>query len=174
MAAMGPVVDAIVSNGATPAIQLAHAGRKASHTQPWEGGKMLAASDSGWETIAPSPISFQEDWDVPREMTLDDIGQVVDDFASSAKLAVKAGMKVITGQLAAGQEAPAEDQKAEAGSTQDKPSGQTPRNPSTDGSPATVGKLGNSGDAAPETAPVAPVESAPSTTTRGTGRQSGT
>ena len=87
---------------------------------------------------------------------------------------LKAGMKVITGQLAAGQEAPAEDQKAEAGSTQDKPSGQTPRNPSTDGSPATVGKLGNSGDAAPETAPVAPVESAPSTTTRCTGRQSGT
>ena len=88
---------------------------------------------------------------------------------------LKAGMKVITGQLAAGQEAPAEDQKADAGSTQDKASGETPRNPSTDGSPATVGKLGNSGDAAPETAPVAPVESgAPSTTTRGTGRQSGT
>ena len=88
---------------------------------------------------------------------------------------LKAGMKVITGQLAAGQEAPAEDQKAEAGSTQNKASGEKPRNPSTDGSPATVGKLGNSGDAAPETAPVAPVESgAPSTTTRGTGRQSGT
>ena len=100
VAAMGPVVDAIVSNGTTPAIQLAHAGRKASHTQPWEGGKMLAASDGGWETIAPSPISFQEDWDVPREMTLDDIGQVVDDFASSAKLAVKAGMKVIELHLA--------------------------------------------------------------------------
>jgi len=46
-AAMGPVVDAIVSNDATPAIQPAHAGRKASHTKPWEGGKMLAASDGG-------------------------------------------------------------------------------------------------------------------------------
>jgi len=47
VAAMGPVVDAIVSNGATPAIQLVHAGRKASHTKPWEGGKMLTASDGG-------------------------------------------------------------------------------------------------------------------------------
>ena len=102
VAAMVPVVDAIVSNGATPAIQLAHAGRKASHTKPWEGGKMLAASDGGWETIAPSPISFQEDWDVPREMSMDDIGQVIDDFASSAKLAVNAGMKVIELHMAHG------------------------------------------------------------------------
>jgi 2,4-dienoyl-CoA reductase-like NADH-dependent reductase (Old Yellow Enzyme family) len=43
--AMGPVVDAIVANGATPAIQLAHAGRKASHTKPWDCGKMLPASE---------------------------------------------------------------------------------------------------------------------------------
>ncbi len=100
--AMGPVVDAIVANGATPAIQLAHAGRKASHTKPWDGGKMLPASEGGWETIAPSPISFQEDWDVPREMTLEDIGEVVDDFAKSAKLAVKAGMKAIELHMAHG------------------------------------------------------------------------
>ncbi|KQN09706.1 secretion protein HlyD [Sphingobium sp. Leaf26] len=85
---------------------------------------------------------------------------------------LKAGARVITGQLAAGQQAPAEDQKA------DQPDARAPdrqRNPSTDGSPATVGKLGNSGDAAPETAPVAPSGAQPAPgQTRGTGRQSGT
>jgi 2,4-dienoyl-CoA reductase-like NADH-dependent reductase (Old Yellow Enzyme family) len=102
VAALGPVVEAIVGNGATPAIQLAHAGRKASHGKPWDGSKMLDASEGGWETIGPSPISFQEDWNVPREMTLEDIGQVVDDFANSAKLAVNAGMKAIELHMAHG------------------------------------------------------------------------
>ena len=100
--AMGPVVDAIVSNGSVPAIQLAHAGRKAGHTKPWEGGHQLNSSNGGWDNIAPSPIAFQEDWDAPREMTLEDIGQVIDDFANSARLAVNAGMKVIELHMAHG------------------------------------------------------------------------
>lgn len=67
---------------------------------------------------------------------------------------LKPGMRVITGQLAAGQEPPAEDQ-ARTGADQRAPrKDSAPRNPATDGTPATVGKLGNSGDAAPQTAPV--------------------
>jgi HlyD family secretion protein len=91
--------------------------------------------------------------------------------------AVKPGMRVITGQLAAGQEAPAEDQKAEpADDRKSGGPGDRQSNPAADGSPASVGKLGNSGDAAPETAPVAPTpgQPAPATGPRGTGRQSGT
>jgi HlyD family secretion protein len=87
--------------------------------------------------------------------------------------ALKAGMRVITGQLAAGQEAPAEDQKADTGGDTKAPD-RRQSNPSADGTPASVGKLGNSGDAAPETAPVAPAngQSAPRQE-RGAGRQSG-
>ena len=92
---LGPVVDAIQGNGSVPAIQLAHAGRKASHDRPWEGSNPLNPDDGGWDCIGPSPIAFQEDWAVPLEMTLEDIRQMVDDFANSAKLAVNAGMKVI-------------------------------------------------------------------------------
>lgn len=67
---------------------------------------------------------------------------------------LKPGMRVITGQLAAGQEPPAEDQ-ARNGTDQRAPrKDRAPRNPATDGTPATVGKLGNSGDAPPQTAPV--------------------
>lgn len=67
---------------------------------------------------------------------------------------LKPGMRVITGQLAAGQQPPAEDQ-ARNGADQRAPrKDSVPRNPATDGTPATVGKLGNSGDAPPQTAPV--------------------
>ena len=99
---LGPVVDAIVANESTPAIQLAHAGRKAGHGKPWDGSPQLNSSNGGWEAIAPSPIAFQEDWDTPREMTKEDIGHVVNDFANSAKLAVNAGMKVIELHMAHG------------------------------------------------------------------------
>jgi 2,4-dienoyl-CoA reductase-like NADH-dependent reductase (Old Yellow Enzyme family) len=102
VASMGKVVDAIEDNGSVPAIQLAHAGRKAGHDKPWEGGGQLNSSNGGWDNIAPSPIAFQEDWDVPREMTLEDISQVVDDFAEGAKRAVNAGMKVIELHMAHG------------------------------------------------------------------------
>jgi HlyD family secretion protein len=86
---------------------------------------------------------------------------------------LKAGMRVITGQLAKGQQAPAEDQNGDA--KRDQSARDRQRNPSADGTPATVGKLGNSGDAAPETAPVEPSNSQPAPAqTRGTGRQSGT
>ncbi|WP_313809222.1 efflux RND transporter periplasmic adaptor subunit [Sphingobium sp.] len=82
---------------------------------------------------------------------------------------LKPGMRVITGQLASGQRAPAEDQAAESGSQGGQP---RDRNRSTDGSPATVGKLGNSGDAKPQAAPVTP--SAPQgNEPRRTGRQGG-
>jgi len=74
---------------------LAYAGRKASHGRPWEGGKQLTSSQGGWETVAPSPISFQEDWNVPRELTVDEIGQLFEDFADSEKLSVQAGIKAI-------------------------------------------------------------------------------
>ena len=88
---------------------------------------------------------------------------------------LKPGMRVITGQLAAGQQAPAEDQRGDAnGGPGGEKARDRPRNRSTDGSPATVGKLGNSGDAAPETAPVAPSGGQPAAgATRGTGRQDG-
>ena len=67
---------------------------------------------------------------------------------------LKPGMRVITGQLAAGQEPPAEDQTRNGGDQRAPRKDSAPRNPATDGTPATVGKLGNSGDASPETAPV--------------------
>ncbi|WP_257541184.1 efflux RND transporter periplasmic adaptor subunit [Sphingobium sp. CFD-1] len=87
---------------------------------------------------------------------------------------LKAGMRVITGQLAAGQQQPAEDQRADQGDGARKAA---PRNKAADGSPATIGKLGNSGDSPPETAPVSPSPATPQgqrNEQRGTSRGNGT
>lgn len=79
--------------GAVPAIQLAHAGRKASAAHPWEdNGRSLADNEGGWETIAPSAIAFGKELSrVPREMTLEDIRQVQDAFRAATERVLAAG-----------------------------------------------------------------------------------
>ena len=100
--AFEPIVDFIDSQGATPSIQLAHAGRKASHTQPWNGGDVLGSNDGGWDIVGPSPIPFEEDWVTPSQLDLEDIENVVSDFARSASRAVESGFRVIELHLAHG------------------------------------------------------------------------
>jgi 2,4-dienoyl-CoA reductase-like NADH-dependent reductase (Old Yellow Enzyme family) len=86
----------IESQGAVPAIQLAHAGRKASCEAPWLGGKRLKSeSDGAWEVIAPSPIPFHDDDPIPRELNRIGIDSVVNAFKDAAKRSLKAGFKVI-------------------------------------------------------------------------------
>ena len=89
-----PVADFIRAQGAVPAIQLAHAGRKASCHKPWEGGKSLAPAQGAWQTLGPSAIAFG-DYCVPRAMTIKEIEVTIDDFGKSAKLALEAGFDVV-------------------------------------------------------------------------------
>ena len=97
-----PVVEAISRCSATPAIQLAHAGRKASHDKPWVGGSFLGAHAGGWEPVAPSALPFDDASGIPRELSVSEIDQVVSDFASAAKRAVNIGVKVIELHMAHG------------------------------------------------------------------------
>ncbi len=86
----------IEKQGAVPGMQLAHAGRKASTSPPWEGGKPVSENDGGWRPIhAPSALPFDEGSIRPREMTLDHIADVVRAFADAAVRAQTAGAKVI-------------------------------------------------------------------------------
>lgn len=89
------IADFIKSQGAAAGIQLAHAGRKASCDLPWKGGRPLGADQGGWQTVAPSAISFSKDYPVPRAMTLEDIQQFKDAFIAAVLRAVKAGFQVI-------------------------------------------------------------------------------
>jgi 2,4-dienoyl-CoA reductase-like NADH-dependent reductase (Old Yellow Enzyme family) len=85
----------ITSQNSVPGIQLAHAGRKASHTNPWKGGHPLKKEEGAWTTLAPSAISFKETDPLPKAMSLADIEQLKKDFRDAALRAVAAGFKLI-------------------------------------------------------------------------------
>jgi 2,4-dienoyl-CoA reductase-like NADH-dependent reductase (Old Yellow Enzyme family) len=89
-----PVADFIRAQGAVPAIQIAHAGRKASCNKPWLGGKPLPAAEGGWQTLGPSAVAF-DDYPPPRAMTKEEIRSTVEDFRRCAVRSAAAGFDVV-------------------------------------------------------------------------------
>ncbi|MBT7182610.1 MAG: NADH:flavin oxidoreductase/NADH oxidase [Acidiferrobacteraceae bacterium] len=97
--ALAGIARFISSMGSVPAIQLAHAGRKASMQRPWHGNGPLddsdrARGDEPWPVVGPSAIALGEGWLVPSEMTQAEIAQVVEDFATAALRADNAGFGI--------------------------------------------------------------------------------
>jgi 2,4-dienoyl-CoA reductase-like NADH-dependent reductase (Old Yellow Enzyme family) len=93
--AWAPIVAFIESNGAVPAIQLAHAGRKASVAPPWLGGCAVSAEKGGWTPVAPSQIAFDEKYLQPEALDEAGIQSLIDAFRASALRALDAGFRVI-------------------------------------------------------------------------------
>jgi 2,4-dienoyl-CoA reductase-like NADH-dependent reductase (Old Yellow Enzyme family) len=93
--ALARIARFVKAQGAVAGIQLAHAGRKASLTRPWEGGKGLAPGQGGWPIIAPSPLPFGEGHPVPQEMDSATIAEIVAKFAASTRRAREAGFDAI-------------------------------------------------------------------------------
>lgn len=89
------ITEFIKQQGAVAGIQIAHAGRKASTAEPWNGGKGLDAENRGWQTIAPSAAAFADDYPMPQAMAKEDIAQATEDFVAAARRAVEAGFEVI-------------------------------------------------------------------------------
>ena len=85
----------ITQQGSIPGIQLAHAGRKSSQLPPWEGSKELSAENGGWQTFAPSALPYKEGQLVPRELSIQEIKGIVQNFQDAAERAKAAGFKVI-------------------------------------------------------------------------------
>jgi 2,4-dienoyl-CoA reductase-like NADH-dependent reductase (Old Yellow Enzyme family) len=75
-------------------IQIAHAGRKASCTPPWKGGKYLPKDQGGWQTIAPSAIPFGEGYGTPTAMVRADFDRVLDGFVNATRRAARLGFDV--------------------------------------------------------------------------------
>lgn len=91
--ALVPVLDAIRRYSSTPvAIQLAHAGRKASCRVPWEGGAQLSLAEGGWETVAPSAVPHNDGERPPRALDPAGLTRIRDAFAASALRAVRLGI----------------------------------------------------------------------------------
>ncbi|MDQ6622023.1 MAG: NADH:flavin oxidoreductase/NADH oxidase, partial [Verrucomicrobiota bacterium] len=86
----------IEAQGAVPAMQLAHAGRKASTSPPWIGGHPVSEADGGWRPIfAPTADPFKDGDIVPQELDHASIQRIVRAFAEAAARALKAGAKII-------------------------------------------------------------------------------
>lgn len=84
----------IASQGASSAIQLAHAGRKASIKRPWDGSGYADSAAGGWSTVAPSAHAFGP-LPVPKEMDAHEIAELVASFASAARRSTDAGFDLI-------------------------------------------------------------------------------
>jgi 2,4-dienoyl-CoA reductase-like NADH-dependent reductase (Old Yellow Enzyme family) len=94
------IVDFLHAHGSHAGIQLAHAGRKASMSRPWEPGPagehVLPPSAGGWEAVvAPSAIPFDSAYAQPHELDRAGIDNIVHAFISAARRAVEAGFDVV-------------------------------------------------------------------------------
>ena len=84
-------------HGVAPAIQLGHAGRRASQSRPWEGNRPLALGgpDPAWQTVGPSAVPEREGYPDPRVLTAAEIGEIVAAFRSATLRARRAGFDMV-------------------------------------------------------------------------------
>lgn len=89
------IVDFVHSQGAAVAVQLAHAGRKASTYRPWAPTQgSVAVEDGGWATQAPSAVAF-EGYADPAAMSVQEIAEVVQAFVDATRRSVEAGFDTV-------------------------------------------------------------------------------
>src|ERR1700722_17514410 len=72
------IVKFVRAQGSEIGIQLAHAGRKGSTFEPWNGSGLV--KKGGWPIVGPSAIAFQENYGIPVELTAEGIRHIVEDF----------------------------------------------------------------------------------------------
>ncbi|RZM35211.1 MAG: oxidoreductase, partial [Sphingomonas sp.] len=93
-AAMAGVIESVRRWSDMPiAIQLAHAGRKASCEVPWKGGLQIApGAPNGWQTEAPSAVSFLPEENDPVALDRDGLAKVRDAFVAATVRAARLGI----------------------------------------------------------------------------------
>ena len=95
-AAMRRTLDGIRRWSDMPiAIQLSHAGRKASCALPWVGGKQIPPDQGGWQTVAPSTEAFAETDRAPVALDRDGLVRIRDAFAAAAQRAARLGIDAV-------------------------------------------------------------------------------
>jgi 2,4-dienoyl-CoA reductase-like NADH-dependent reductase (Old Yellow Enzyme family) len=95
IAKLKQITSFLEQQGCIAGIQLAHAGRKASHEKPWKGGKQIASGhENGWETVGPSALPFAAGEELPVALDKAGIEKVKADFRATTLRAIEAGFKV--------------------------------------------------------------------------------
>ncbi|MET0544298.1 MAG: NADH:flavin oxidoreductase/NADH oxidase [Variovorax sp.] len=95
-AALRRVLTAVRTWSTMPiAVQLAHAGRKASSHVPWDGGQALPAAEGGWQTVGPSALPHGASEPEPLELDAAGLARVKAAFARAARRAEALGLDAI-------------------------------------------------------------------------------
>jgi 2,4-dienoyl-CoA reductase-like NADH-dependent reductase (Old Yellow Enzyme family) len=95
-AALGRVITAIRKHSAMPiAIQISHAGRKASSAAPWDGGALIAPDAGGWLPLGPSAIAHAPHEAPPAALDRDGLARIRDAFVDTARRADRIGLDAI-------------------------------------------------------------------------------
>ena len=100
IAGLARIAAFVRAQGAVPAIQLAHAGRKASMARPWYGNGPLTSEDiargeAGWTIVGPTDAPLAEGWRAPLPATEADLAAVRDAFVSATRRAHTAGFDIV-------------------------------------------------------------------------------
>jgi len=100
VAGLRRVADFVRSQGALPAIQLAHAGRKASMARPWYGNGPLtpddvARGDKPWEIVGPNDQALGDGWMRPRPIRERDEADLLSAYRAAVRRADAAGFDVL-------------------------------------------------------------------------------
>ncbi|GGH20458.1 oxidoreductase [Mucilaginibacter phyllosphaerae] len=96
IAKLKEITTFIEAQGAVAGVQLSHAGRKASHAEPWNGGKQIQPDEeNGWQAYGPSALAFSRSETAPVELDKAGIQKIITDFKDAAARALAAGFKVV-------------------------------------------------------------------------------
>jgi 2,4-dienoyl-CoA reductase-like NADH-dependent reductase (Old Yellow Enzyme family) len=100
IAGLRRIAEFVKSQGAVPALQLAHAGRKASMARPWYGNGPLTQADlergdKPWSTVAPNERSLGEGWIQPRPIEKGDMQVLLNAFRNAVRRARAAGFEIL-------------------------------------------------------------------------------
>ena len=93
--ALRPVVEAVHSAGTKIAIQLAHAGRKASTHVPWQGSGVVSPQSGGWQVVSSTDQPFDTDHAIPHALDEAGLWGVVADFGAAARRAAEVGFDAV-------------------------------------------------------------------------------
>ncbi len=97
---MRAVVEQVKKRGSSIGIQLAHAGRKASISRPWEGDcplseREFAKGEHNWDIVGPSNVPFSDGWLVPHELSKNEISEVIDKWVKATQRALDLDFDVV-------------------------------------------------------------------------------
>ena len=95
-AALEPILKSVRKHSSTAiAMQLAHAGRKASSARPWDGGQLIPLSEGGWQTVGPSALPHKEGEAAPVALDASGLKRIREAFVDSTRRAARLGIDAI-------------------------------------------------------------------------------